>query len=734
MTAENKVGEAFVQIGTLLGPLRTGLKIAQGLTNVAGRQMAKALNPVKNNFLGLRSALSPFAASLAAGKGLTSMFAKSASLGLGGLKASFAGLGSVASAGLSAMGSAFSAGLGALKGVAVAGGVAIAAGLYGAVSLVKLASDAEEMESKFNTVFGKTAADADKFAGDFGAAVGRSKNELKGFMGELQNLFVPMGFSREQAAELSKTVTKLGVDIASFQNMTDEEAIGKLNAGLTGSHEVLKTMGVFINDNTLSLKLHAMGMAKDVQHATEQQKALARLQIVIESTRDAQGDAAKTSGGLANQWKGLLGGAMDLGAALGKSLYPAALAVVAGLRGLVGWVQSNIGVFQSFGAQAGGQIQKIVAAISQFGSTASGYVTALSGTFYNFGAAAGDVLVSLIDWTGQNIGMFVAMAETVWAALGSIVEAITPVIQWMGQLTVAAFAFGTHGSQSMSVVKAAIGSLLPSFAVVKEWIEALVFSFLNWDLVVKTVGLNIAQTFLNAGARISNFAQNGAILFKWLGDNWSSVMFTAIDYVLTGFINLGKNIRTIFAAVVDAIRSGSIAPLTNAFKYSMVSLGEGAQSAISNMPEFKPFQAVDMSSEFTQLDNEWQAAADRWTGILKGNSPKLGEAVGGGLMQSITTSVSAGLDAAKGIFSGKAKLDMSKFQMKKGAAKPGGSGDKAGEKLGLSAAYDKLQKSALGAKDNTGQQLVKLSKDQIKEQRATQKAIRDQKKQQAKFA
>lgn len=632
MANDGLVGKAFVQIGVLLSPLRAGFKVALGLTKAFSVSAGKVIGA--SGYIGKGLGLS-IAAGLTAARGSV--------IGLGNL---------------------ITGTLGGLKSVALGAGLGIAGALGAAIPLVKIASDVSEMESKFKTVFGNQAESAEKFAKDFGGAVGRSTNELKGFLAETQNLMVPLGFSREEANGLSQTMTRLAVDIGSFQNMSDRDALDKLTAGVLGSHEVLKPMGIVINDNILSLKLHAMGLAKDAQHATEQQKAMARLQIVMESTRDSQGDAAKTSGGLANSWKGLMGSLYDLGATLGATLQPAALAVVEGLSGMAEWVTTNIGMFTSMGEMA-------------------------SGAF-----------------------MF-------------ILESMAPVFQWLGALAQSMFQFGFQGSQSFTVIGSMISSILPSFATVKSWVESLVFAFLNWDLTVKTIGLNLAQTFANMWGRIQNFGSNAVTLVTWIGDNWSDILFSVIDYVLTGFMNLGKNIRTIFFAVIDAIRKGSIKPLTDAFSSGLVSLGEGAQSAISKLPDFKPFQAVDMSSEFSQLDREWDAAASRWTEVLAKNAPKMGEAVANPIASSL-----------KSAFSGQMNLDLSKFNLKKDANKKG-SGDKSnvGEKSSLSSAYDKLQKAALSGKpDDTPKLSLKTQREMLKSQRATERAIRDQKKMAARFA
>lgn len=197
-----------------------------------------------------------------------------------------------------------------------------------AIGLLKMASDAEEMKSKFSVVFGESAASAEAFATSMAAAVGRSKNELMGFMATLQDSFVPMGFSNDLAKQLSQQVTALGVDLASFNNLSDQEALDSLTSALIGNHEAVRKFGVIITEATLKSKLMEMGIRGGTDAASEQQKALARLQLIMDGTQAAQGDAARTSDSLANSFKGFMGQLSDLGATLGTMLMEPAKEII----------------------------------------------------------------------------------------------------------------------------------------------------------------------------------------------------------------------------------------------------------------------------------------------------------------------------------------------------------------------------------------------------------------------
>jgi len=115
-------------------------------------------------------------------------------------------------------------------GVAAAGALAAVV-----VKSVLAASTMEETMNKFNVVFGENSEAVKEWADNYGKEVGRSKQQIAMFMASTQDLFVPLGFEAGAATEMSKQITKLAVDLASFNEMEDEYVLENLQAALTGS-------------------------------------------------------------------------------------------------------------------------------------------------------------------------------------------------------------------------------------------------------------------------------------------------------------------------------------------------------------------------------------------------------------------------------------------------------------------------------------------------------------------
>lgn len=189
-------------------------------------------------------------------------------------------------------------------------------------SVITAASDTEEINSKFSAVFKELTEQADAWAVSFAESVGRSNLEIKTFLATLQDTFVPLGFARDRAKEMSEAMTELAVDIASFNNKADADVIRDLQSAIVGNHETVRKYGVIITQATLSQELMTMGIKKGVKAATEQQKAQARLTIITKGTTDAQGDAIRTASGYANQVKRLQANLTNLRVTIGNRVLP----------------------------------------------------------------------------------------------------------------------------------------------------------------------------------------------------------------------------------------------------------------------------------------------------------------------------------------------------------------------------------------------------------------------------
>lgn len=218
-------------------------------------------------------------------------------------------------------------------------------------SMVSLASSVEEQTSKARVVFGDNFGSVRKELEEFGDAVGRSTSQLVNMGSTVQDTFVPMGFAREDASRLSVQLTKLAVDVASFNNASDVETMRAFQSAIVGNHETVRRFGVVITEATLKQELNRMGIKKSMKEVTNAEKVQARLNLIINGTTDAHNDAIKTSGSFANTTKALSSALQELNVVVMQPLLPVLTKIVRGFVDAVEAVKSFLSAINVFSSE-----------------------------------------------------------------------------------------------------------------------------------------------------------------------------------------------------------------------------------------------------------------------------------------------------------------------------------------------------------------------------------------------
>lgn len=194
---------------------------------------------------------------------------------------------------------------GALTGRGLGMGIAGALGGFSIFTALKEglaeSSNIREQINKIRVVLDDASGSVIRFTKNasekFGITRGAALEAAAGFAALLDS----SEFSQEESAKWSKTLTALSADLASFSNLSVDEAIVALRAGLSGESEPLRRFGVFLNEAKIKAKALEMGLYDGTGAITQNAKAQATLAIVMERTSNAQGDFARTSGDYANQ-------------------------------------------------------------------------------------------------------------------------------------------------------------------------------------------------------------------------------------------------------------------------------------------------------------------------------------------------------------------------------------------------------------------------------------------------
>ena len=211
---------------------------------------------------------------------------------------------------------------------AVVGGIVVRQFTRMALSATNFASDVQEMRDKSSVVFGEFAGDVRKQLAAFGDEVGRSRFELEGMAASLQDTFVPMGFARGEAAKLSVQLTKLATDVASLNNEADAEVMRAFQSAIVGNHETVRRFGIVIDEGTLRAELFRMGITKNINAVTTQEKVQARLNLILAGSADAFNNARDTASSFANRQRDLQRATDELQLVMGEALLPTATRLV----------------------------------------------------------------------------------------------------------------------------------------------------------------------------------------------------------------------------------------------------------------------------------------------------------------------------------------------------------------------------------------------------------------------
>jgi hypothetical protein len=241
-------------------------------------------------------------------------------------------------------------GIGNFALIAGSGGAALGvAGFAGGARIaISAASDLHEEITKTRVVFRGVEADALNWSKQMDVAFGQSQQQALAAVTNFGGFFKVAGKGRAEALNLSKSMVELGGDLASFNNSSPEEALDALRSGLSGEAEPLRRFRVFLSDARIQALALSRGIDTSANPLTENQKIMLRYNLILRDTKDAQGDFARTSGGLANQQRILRAEITNLEAEIGTALLPTALKVTSALAGFVKGIRSGTGAGGKF--------------------------------------------------------------------------------------------------------------------------------------------------------------------------------------------------------------------------------------------------------------------------------------------------------------------------------------------------------------------------------------------------
>lgn len=215
-------------------------------------------------------------------------------------------------------------------------------------SCLDLGSDLAEVQNVVDVTFPSMTARVDEFAKSAITSFGLSETMAKRYSAMFGTMAKQFGFSERAAFDMGTTLAGLAGDVASFYDMTQDEAYTKLKAVFSGETEVLKDIGVVMTQSALDAYAMANGFGKTTQAMSEAEKVALRYQFVQDKLAAAQGDFSRTSGSWANQVRILNLQFDSLKATIGQGLINLFTPVIRVINAIIGKLATLANAFKSF--------------------------------------------------------------------------------------------------------------------------------------------------------------------------------------------------------------------------------------------------------------------------------------------------------------------------------------------------------------------------------------------------
>jgi len=498
------------------------------------------------------------------------------------------------------------------------------AGIVVGKQLVDAASDLNEVTSKTEVVFGDAAAGVIEFASKAGVALGQSKTDALAAASGFGVFGKAAGLTGKDLGKFSTDMVALASDLASFSNTSPEDAALALGAALRGEFEPIRAYGVMLDDATLKAKAMELGIYDGTGALTMQQKVLAAQSAIMEQTTDAQGDFARTQGGMANQSRILSARMEDLKARLGQALLPIALRVVTVFGQIIDkvgplaerwmpkfakaiqdavaritplaraigdflaphlerigeWIKNNTDTVKVFFAVIAGMA--VVAGVIALGSALAGLLSPIGLIVIAIAA-----LVAGFQYAYTNFEGFRDVVDTTIRVVKSVVETFVATVKSL---------WADFGDEIIAVARAAWGFVQAYVervvaivrAVVSGFVSAVTYVWSRWGEEIKATATKAwefihiyVETALNV---IRGVIQTVTALIK--GD-WSGAWQAIKDTVKAGVDGVVQFVAAI-PGRITAVASGAFDGLKNAFKSAINYIIRAWNGLEFKIPGFDP--------------------------------------------------------------------------------------------------------------------------------------------------
>lgn len=238
-------------------------------------------------------------------------------------------------------------------------------------------SELSELQNVVDSVFTSMSDKVESFSKNALNAYGLTEAQSKKMVGTFGAMSKSFGYSEQQAYDMSTALTGLAGDVASFYNLSHDEAYTKLKSVFTGETESLKELGVVMTQTALDEFAMANSFGKTTNEMSEQEKVALRLAFVQDKLATATGDFTRTQSQWANQTRILKGQFESFQAALGQGFINVLTPVINMLNTLMGKLVQAANTFKAFtesimGVKSGGSPGAVMKEVAEAAESAAG--------------------------------------------------------------------------------------------------------------------------------------------------------------------------------------------------------------------------------------------------------------------------------------------------------------------------------------------------------------------------
>lgn len=176
-------------------------------------------------------------------------------------------------------------GIAALAGTVAASAAFVQMGRSG----LEYASDLQEVQNVVDKTFAENSAIIDDFAARSLEAYGLNALEAKKYSSTVGAMLKSMGLTSDETLVMSQNLTALAGDVASFYNLSGDEAFEKIRAGISGETEPLKQLGINMSVANLEAYALSQGISTAYNKMSQADQAVLRYNYLLSATADAQG-------------------------------------------------------------------------------------------------------------------------------------------------------------------------------------------------------------------------------------------------------------------------------------------------------------------------------------------------------------------------------------------------------------------------------------------------------------